>query len=63
MPGKYYGFEDTTIPQAKQVEATQQLEPRSGKANFESSDNKLERYSKDHKPFGALGDSQSKSGK
>lgn len=62
MPKKYFGFEDSTVPTAKEVSSTQQLEPRTGKAQFESSDNKLERYSKDHKSFGSLGDNQSKSG-
>lgn len=55
MP-KMYGFEDTEPMKARDVCETQQLEPRTGKAQFESSNNKLERYTKAHGPLGMLGD-------
>jgi hypothetical protein len=51
-----YTFDDSTIPTAKEVDKTRQLEPRTSKPPFESSNNELKRYTKPHGPLGPLGD-------
>lgn len=52
---KTYNFDDES-PAAKQVENTQQLEPRTREEPFQKGQNSLESYRKDHGDLGALGD-------
>jgi hypothetical protein len=56
MPKQYMDFDDTMAPKAKMVEDTMQLEPRTGKAQFESSNNTYDRYASKHGNLGGLGD-------
>ena len=56
MPKTYFGFDDGEAPKPKDVSETKQLEPRMGAEPYATGENKLERYSKDHGPLGALGD-------
>lgn len=56
MPKMYFGFDDGEAPKAKEVKDTKMLEPREGKAAFETGENTLDRYSKPMGNVGPLGD-------